>query len=112
MGLKNTLKQMFTMPAWICGHDFPIITVLQFRKDENERAFLLTYPNDKQELVTHDMVKCATVLSMGVIDIKNNNKGTQIIYGTKYLVVFKDGRQGVITSGLENTSKAIESVLF
>ena len=111
MGLKSFINSIFKN-AWICGHSFPVGTFINFTKDENERAFLVTYPNKTEEKITNDMVKCSTVLSQGVIEIQKDNKGTTLIYGTKYLVVLKDGRQGVITTGLGRSCEIVESVLF
>ena len=105
--VKNALKC-----GWICGHDFPVGSYLNMTSVEGEKAFLITFPNKTELKVTHDMVKCATVLAMGVIDIEQKGNVTTSIYGTKFLMVLKDGRQGVITTGLGDTCKTIESVLF
>ena len=112
MGFLQKVVKNLTKSGWICGHDFPVGSFINCRKDENEHAFLVTYPNKNEEVITHDMIKCATILAMGVIDIKTDNKGTTLIHGTKYLVVLTDGRQGVITSGLGKICEIIESVLF
>ena len=94
------------------GSAFPIGTYINFGVDENENFILFTYPNDSEEKITHDMVKCATVLAMGVMDIKQDSKGTTLLHGTKYLCVLKDGRQAVLTVGVGNSQYRVESVLF
>ena len=109
--VKNLVKSLFKS-GWICGHEFPVGTFINLTKDENERAFLVTYPNKTEEKITHDMIKCATILAMGVIDIAKNNNQNTLLYGTKYLIVLKDGRQGVLTAGLGQPCNIIESVLF
>ena len=94
------------------GFEFPLGTFVNAKLVEGEHVLCFNYPNKEVETITHDMVKCATVLAMGVIDIENNNKGTTMLYGTKYLCVLKDGRQAVLTVGLGKGAYMIERVLF
>ena len=61
-------------------------------REDGEDYMLFTYPDKTEEKITHDMVKCATVLAMGVVGIQKNSKQTTKLYGTKYLCVFNDGR--------------------
>ena len=98
----------------VTGSSFPADTYLQFRKEEGEPAIRFVLPNKEEVVVTHDKVKCATVLAMGVIDIDHNSSKniTTSIYGTKYLVVLKDGRQAVLTVGLGEAQYFVERVLF
>ena len=96
----------------VTGSSFPADTYLQFRKEEGEPAIRFVLPSKEEVVVTHDKVKCATVLAMGVIDIQQNNNVTTSIYGTKYLVVLKDGRQAVLTVGLGEAQYFVERVLF
>lgn len=115
MGLKDLAKgalKKATSIGKVNGHDFPIGSYINLTSVDGERAFLFTYPDKTEEKITHDMIKCATVLAMGVIDIEKNGNNTTMLYGTKYLVVFKDGRQAVLTVGLGNTLYVVESVLF
>lgn len=112
MGLKNLLKSLFRAGE-VNGSEFPLGTFINFGEDEGENFMLFTYPNKTEERITHDMVKCATVLAMGVIEIKEDSKGkTTILYGTKYLCVLKDGRQAVLTVGLGKTQYRVERVIF
>lgn len=112
MGFWKELVKANTTVGWVNSHDFPTGTRVNVTKDEGEKAFLLTLPNKKEIKITHDMIESATVLAMGVIDIKQNGKKTTMIHGTKYLFKLKDGRVGVLTAGLGNTSNVIESILF
>ena len=109
--VKGALKNL-TKAGWVNGSEFPKGTYINFGNDDGENYMLFTYPNKTEEKITHDMVKCATVLAMGVIDIQKTNNTTTSIYGTKYLVVFKDGRQAVLTVGLGDTLFNVERVLF
>ena len=115
MGLKdmvgNAIKSA-SRAGEVNGSAFPVGTYINNGQSEGERFILFTYPNKTEEKITHDMIKCATVLAMGVVEIKQDSKGTTLIYGTKYLCVLKDGRQAVLTVGLGKTQYYIESVLF
>ena len=111
MAFKDFLKSM-TRAGEVGGSDFPLGTYINFGSEDGENYMLFTYPNKTEEKITHDMIKCATVLAMGVIDIKNNNNTTTCVYGTKYLCMFKDGRQAVLTVGLGQTLYKVERILF
>ena len=115
MGLKdfavNTLKKAVSCGR-VNGHDFPVGSFINLTNVDGELAFLFTYPDKTEEKITHDMIKCATILAMGVIDIENKGNQTTLLYGTKYLVVFNDGRQAVLTVGIGDSLYRIESVLF
>lgn len=115
MGLTDFAKGAFkslTSVGRVNGYNFPVGTYINLDSNEGERVFLFTYPNKTEERISHDMIKCATILAIGVIDIKQNGNQTTLIYGTKYLVVFNDGRQAVLTVGLGEALYKIESVLF
>lgn len=115
MGLKDLAKGALKKLAScgkVNGHDFPIGSYINLATDDGERALLFTYPDKTEEKITHDMIKCATVLAMGVIDIEQKGNQTVLLHGTKYLVVLKDGRQAVLTVGLGDTLYRIEAVLF
>ena len=116
MGLKdfakNALKSAFRAGE-VNGSNFPLGTYINFGAEEGENFMLFTYPNKEEEKITHDMIKCATVLAMGVMEIKKDSKGvTTCMYGTKYLCVLKDGRQAVLTVGLGQTQYKVERILF
>lgn len=107
----SVLKAM-TRAGYVSSHDFPVGTTINFGSDEGEKAMIFTLPNKEEVKITHDMVESATVLAMGVIDIQNNKNVTTSLYGTKYLVKLKDGRQAVLTVGIGNTLYQVESILF
>ena len=115
MGLKdmvgNALKSALRAGE-VNGSAFPVGTYINLSSTEGERSFLFTYPDKSEEVITHDMIKCATVLCMGVIDIQTKGNQTTLLHGTKYLCVLKDGRQAVLTVGLGKALYHIESVLF
>lgn len=111
MGFKDLVKSL-TRAGEVNGSEFPLGTYINFGSDEGENYMLFTYPNKTEERITHDMVKCATVLAMGVMSIEKNNNTTQLNHGTKYLCVLKDGRQAVLTVGLGVTQYKVERVLF
>lgn len=108
---KNVLKSA-NRAGEVNGSAFPVGTYINFGSDEGEHYMLFTYPNKEEEKITHDMIKCATVLAMGVMDIKQDNKGTTLLHGTKYLCVLKDGRQAVLTVGIGETQYRVENILF
>lgn len=109
--LKNAMKSA-SRAGEVNGSAFPLGTYINFGSEDGENYMLFTYPNKSEEKITHDMVKCATVLAMGVMEIKNNGKTTTSIYGTKYLCVLNDGRQAVLTVGLGKTQYKVERILF
>lgn len=109
--VKNAVKSA-SRAGEVNGSEFPLGTYINFGSEEGENYMLFTYPNKTEERITHDMVKCATVLAMGVMDIKQNGNTTTSLYGTKYLCVLKDGRQAVLTVGLGRTQYMVERVLF
>ncbi len=109
--MKNALKSA-TRAGEVNGSEFPLGTYINFGSEDGENYMLFTYPNKTEEKITHDMVKCATVLAMGVMEIKQNGNQTTSLYGTKYLCVLKDGRQAVLTVGLGKTQYMVERVLF
>lgn len=112
MGVLGNVLKAVTKAGWVNGHDFPFGSYINFAHDGAEKCFLITLPNKTEEKITHDMVRCASLMGMGVIEIKENGQGTQLIHGAKYLVVLKDGRSMVITVGLGNSMNRVEGVLF
>lgn len=112
MGFKDFIKKALSV-GYVNGADFPLGTYINLGADDGENYILFTYPNKTEERITHDMVKCATVLAMGVIDIQKGPKNTTtMIHGTKYLCVLNDGRQAVLTVNLGETQYKVERVLF
>lgn len=109
--LGNMMKSLFKA-GWVNGHEFPKGTFLNFSSDGAEKCFLFTFPNKTEEKITHDMIKCASLMAMGVIDIEKKGNVTTLIHGAKYLIVLKDGRQAVITVGIGDPMNHVEGVLF
>ena len=77
--------------------------------------------DEKLEELTHDKIKCATIVGFGEIfvEAKLMTLGTTATPGgtapcpvVKYLVVFTDGRQAILTSRLAESGLAIERILF
>ena len=109
--VKNTAK-LNTRAGDVVSSDFPLGSFINFGSEEGENYILFTKPDMTSEKITHDMVKCAAVLAMGVIDIQAKGNVTTSLYGTKYLCVLKDGRQAVLTVGLGKDAYRVERVLF
>lgn len=115
MGFKDMMKNLAkaaTSIGKVSGSSFPLGTIINLSTNEGENALMFTYPNKEEYIVTHDKVKSAEVLAMGVIDIKHDNKGTTSIYGTKYRVELTDGKVAILTVGLGDTLYRIERVIF
>lgn len=127
MGLKdfaaNVMKSKFRAGE-VTGSEFPLGTFINFGAEEGENYMLFTYPNQTEEKITHDMVKCATILAMGVIDLKTPDEAKRdnrigviqgnvcMEYGAKYLCLLNDGRQAILTVALGKTQYKVEQVLF
>lgn len=119
MGFADKMKDMAKSAiknaskiGTVSGSSFPLGTIINFATDDGDAAMLFTYPNKEEYTVTRDKVKNAEVLAMGVIDIKNDNKGTTTIYGTKYKVELTDGKVAILTVGLGATLYKIEKIIF
>lgn len=117
--LKNKLKSM-SRDGEVNGSVFPFGTYINFRLEDSEEYMIFIYPNKEEERITHDKVKCATILAMGVSN-KNTSSGTKVSVGgidgyatiiVKYLCVLKDGRQAVITVDSCKNQYKVEKVLF
>ena len=110
--IGNAIKSV-TRAGEVNGSAFPLGTYINFGSEDGDNYMLFTYPDKTEEKITHDMVKCATVLAMGVMDIKQgSNNVTTLLHGTKYLCVLKDGRQAVLTVGVGKTQYMVERILF
>ena len=109
---KDILKNAGSIGK-VNSSDFPVGTIIHFSDTEGDASMTFTYPNDEKYIVTHDKVKKAEVLAMGVIDIKSNgNNGSTSLYGTKYRLELTDGKVAVLTVGLGNTLYKIEHIIF
>lgn len=108
---KDSLKKAASIGS-VSGSDFPVGTYINLKVDNNEPTMLFTFPNKTEYVVTHDKVKNAEVLAMGVIDIKQQGNTTVSVYGTKYKVELVDGKTAILTVGLGLTLEQIEHILF
>lgn len=74
----------------INGSSFPNGTDLWWSSDKD--SFVIQIPKGVKETITHDMIKCSTVLAACKVYYNGN-----LVDGFKYLCLFKDGRQGVLS---------------
>ena len=111
MGFMDTLKKGATTIGEVNSSSFPFGIVNTGKDDNGEKCLIFTYgANNTEEKITHKMIKCATILAMGVIKVDNGRP----VEGVKYLCVLNDGRQGVITiNATAGTAQSfVESILF
>ena len=94
------------------GSEFPVGTIINLTNTNGDASMTFTFPNKTEYVVTHDKVKKAEVLAMGVIDIQQNGNTTTLIHGTKYRVELADGKVAVLTVGLGDTLYRIEHIIF
>lgn len=119
MGFADKMKEMAqgalknaTSIGKVSGSSFPLGTIINLTQNDGDAAMMFTYPNKEEYIVTHDKIKKAEVLAMGVIDIKNDSKGTTLLHGTKYRVELTDGKVAILTVGLGDTLYRIERIIF
>ncbi len=108
---KGVMKQL-TSIGNVSGSDFPVGTIIHFSDTDGDASMTFTLPNKTEYVVTHDKVKHAEVLAMGVIDIKPNGNTNTCLYGTKYKVELNDGKVAILTVGLGDTLYKVEHILF
>ena len=111
----NVKKQYLTAEAGVVsGSAFPEGTYLHFEGKPEGKKLYFVYPDNGMEELTHDMVKCATILTTGVFMYGHplGNPPLEPINGTKYLVVLKDGRQFVHLVHLAETQYFVERIYF
>ena len=108
---KDQLKKSSSIGT-VSSYDFPVGTYINLKVDNNEPIMLFTLPNKTEYEVTHDKVKHAEVLAMGVIEIKQQGNTTISLYGTKYRVDLVDGKTAILTVGLGATLEQIEHIIF
>lgn len=111
----NVKKQYLLQEAGIVsGSSFPEGTYLHFEGTPESKKLYFVFPDKTTEELTHDKVKCATILSTGVFMYGNPFGAPPVepINGTKYLVVLKDGRQFVHLVHLAETQYFVERIYF
>ena len=110
--------------AIVSGSSFPRHAALKFEGSiDDQHCFIVNAAEKDEQLeeLTHDKNKCATIVGFGEIfvEAKLMTLGTTATPGgtapcpvVKYLVVFTDGRQAILTSRLAESGLAIERILF
>jgi hypothetical protein len=114
-GFMNVKKQYWLNEAGVVsGSAFPEGTYLRFEGTPESRKCYFVFPDKTTEELTHDMVKCATILCNGVFMCGSpmGNPPPESINGVKYPVVLKDGRQFVHLVHLAETHSASRRVRF
>ncbi len=109
--MKGAMKAA-TSIGKVSGSEFPVGTIINLTNTDGDASMTFTLPNKTEYIVTHDKVKNAKVLAMGVIDIQKNGNTTTSIYGTKYELELTDGKVAVLTVGLGDTLYKIEHIIF
>lgn len=109
--VKGALKSA-TSIGKVSGSEFPVGTIINLTSTDGDASMTFTLPNKTEYIVTHDKVKSAEVLAMGVIDIQQKGNTTTSVYGTKYKVELTDGKVAVLTVGLGDTLYRIEHIIF
>ena len=115
MGFGDMMKGLAkaaTSIGKVSGSEFPVGTIINLTNTDGDAFMTFTLPNKTEYVVTHDKVKSAEVLAMGVIDIQNKGNTTTSLYGTKYKLVLNDGKVAVLTVGLGDTLYKIEHIIF
>ena len=98
----------------ISGSAFPKGTSVRFNGSPDNMSLVLTYPDKRNEEITHEMVKCATILCAGSFTLGNPMQPQTVenYAGVKYLVVLKDGRQFIHLVHLAETQYLVERIYF
>lgn len=109
--MANAAKEMISIGD-VASSDFPVGTIINLTENEEDASMTFTLPDKSEYVVTHDKVKNAEFLAMGVIDIEQNGNATTYVYGTKYKIALVDGKVAVLTVGLGRALYRIEHILF
>ncbi len=109
--MKGAMKNL-TKIGTVSGSSFPVGTIINFSSSDGEKTLLFTMPNKDEYVVSHDKVKKAEVLAMGVIEIEKKGNNTTMIHGTKYKLELNDGKVAIMTVGLGDTLYEIEHIIF
>ena len=113
LGNKNNLPMQYHLTenyaAVVTGSAFPRHACLKFEGTVDDMRCYIVNAAEKDAVIeefTHDKIKCATILGMG--DVFTNAPCSVV----KYLVVFTDGRQAILTTRLAESGFVIERILF
>ena len=105
--MQNHLTENYA--AVVTGSAFPRHAVLKCEGTVDDMRYYIVNAANKDEVIeelTHDKIKCATILGMGEVFTA---APCPVV---KYLVVFTDGRQAILTSRLAESQFVIERILF
>ena len=121
----NMVDHLFENYAGVVtGSAFPRHAALKFEGTYEDYHCFIVNAADKDahlEELTHDKIKCATIVGCGeaYVSAKLLALGTTAAPSgmapcpiVKYLVVFTDGRQAIITARIAESELAIERILF
>ena len=128
LGNKNNYKMEDHLfedyAAIVTGSAFPRHAALKFEGTVDDlHCFIVNAAekNEHLEELTHDKIKCATLLGFGEVYVAaslltrgttSTPSGTAPCPVVKYLVVFNDGRQAILTSRLAESGLSIERIIF
>ena len=113
---RRTDEHLFeNYAAIVTGSSFVRHAALKFEGTfEDMHCFIVDAAKDDEHIeeFTHDKIKCATILGAGEVYVSVNSTEVKPCSVMKYLVVFNDGRQAILTSRLAESGFAIERILF
>ena len=128
LGNKNNFKMEDHLfedyAAIVTGSAFPRHAALKFEGTINDlHCFIVNAAAKDEHLeeLTHENIKCATLLGFGEVYVEaklltlgttSTPSGRAPCPVVKYLVVFNDGRQAILTSILAESGLQIERILF
>ena len=110
--------------AIVSGSSFEKHACLFFSGKPGEMQCHIVDAANKNEVIeefTHDKIKAATIVATGetfvsatyaALGTTKNPSGFVPCPVIKYLVVFKDGRQAILTTRLADSQHLIESIIF
>lgn len=103
----NNPPKILTPPSNVSSSDFPVGTIIDLTTTDGDPSMTFTMPNKTKYTVTHDNIKSAEVLAMGVITIATDKP----VYGTKYKIVMTDGKTAILSVPSART-QSIEHIIF
>lgn len=89
------------------GGDLPLGTRVEIGREEHALYFVT--PGRKRRSVTHDVVKTADVLAVGILGIDEEGRH---LCGVKYHLELTDGTRAVLTVPSGPACERVEHVLF
>ena len=123
--LYNQIDHLFEdYAALVSGSSFPKHAALKFEGTKDNYTCYIVNAAEKDEHIeefTHSKIKCATIVGWGeafvsakaaALGTATSPSGLVACPLIKYLVVFTDGRQAIITARLAESQLAIERILF